>query len=66
MYEKNKSALNKNETWKSLLDLEEKLRRQGQVIFSLNEFVKTKEQQTNYEAVKNECLQTMRSIILHV
>ena len=64
-YEKNKSTLNKNATWKSLLDLEDKLRRIGQVIFSLTEFVKAKEQQTNYDVVKKECLQSMKSIIPH-
>ena len=66
MYEKNKATLNNNETWKSLLDLEENLRRQGQLIFSLNEFVKTKEQRTNYEAIKKECLDTMKSITVPI
>lgn len=58
-YEKNKLSLDKNETWKSLLNLEEKMRRQGQVIFSLQEGIKRKEQQTNYDKMKKECLDIM-------
>ena len=63
-YKQSKKSLDDSETWKSLLELEEKLRRQGQVTFTLQEFVKTKERQTNYETVKSTCLQIINGILV--
>ncbi len=63
-YEKNQSILKKSDVWKSLLDLEEKLRRQGQVVFSLQQTVKEKERKTNYEASKRKCLELAHELLL--
>lgn len=63
-YEKNQSILNKSATWKSLQDQEEKLRRQGQVVFSLQESVKDKERKTNYESSKSRCLALANKLII--
>lgn len=61
-YEKNKALLDNSATWKSLLESEEKIRRQGQVIFSMQENVKLKERQTNYEALKKDCIEMMNIV----
>ena len=61
-YRKYKQELDGSETWQSLLQLEEKIRRQGQVVLSLQQFVRTKEQQTNYDGDKNECLRIMNDL----
>ena len=61
-YENNKALLDNSATWKSLLESEEKIRRQGQVIFSMQENVKLKERQTNYEALKKDCIEMMNII----
>lgn len=63
-YEINKANLEKSDTWKSLLDLEDKIRRQGQVIFTLQENVKAKEHQTDYESMKKECLNMVNTLVL--
>jgi hypothetical protein len=62
--EEKKNALENSDTWKSLLELEEKLRRQGQVVFTLQKFVQAKEQQTNYETMKSACLKTMNELLI--
>lgn len=61
-YENNKALLDNSATWKSLLESEEKIRRQGQVIFSMQENVKLKERQTNYEALKKDCIEMMNIV----
>ena len=61
-YENNKALLDNSATWKSLLESEEKIRRQGQVIFSMQENVKLKERQTNYEALKKDCIEMMNMV----
>ena len=61
-YENNKALLDNSATWKSLLESEEKIRRQGQVIFSMQENVKLKERQTNYEAIKKDCIEMMNIV----
>ncbi len=63
-YEINKANLEKSDTWKSLLDLEDKIRRQGQVIFTLQENVRAKEHQTDYESMKKECLNMVNTLVL--
>lgn len=63
-YRKNKQELDNSETWQSLQQLEEKIRRQGQLVFSLHKFVKAKEKQTNYEGNKNACLRIMNELLV--
>ena len=63
-YEKNQNILNKSATWKSLQDQEEKLRRQGQVVFALQESVNDKQRKTNYESSKSRCLAFANKLIL--
>ncbi len=58
-YKKNKQQLDRSDTWQSLLQLEEKIRRQGQ----MKMFFKAKEQQTNYEGDKYACLGIMNEIL---
>lgn len=55
--ETNKRSLERaGETWRKLNALEEKLRNQGQNIFSLQEFIAIKGRQTNFESIKKKCL----------
>lgn len=63
-YERNKKMLKKSTTWNSLLELEDKLRRQAQVVFSLEEQVKAVERKTNYESSKDRCLVLTDEILL--
>jgi len=55
-YEQKKSALQENETAKGMEALENKLRHYEQNIFHLREFIETKEHETNYVALKDECM----------
>ena len=55
-YEKDRSFLKQNEIWQSLQRVEEKLCRQGQVVHSLKDFVKTKKVHTDYESIKVDCI----------
>ena len=63
-YERNQSTLKKSNVWQSFLDLEEKLCRQGQVVFSLQQTVKEKERKTNYESSKKRCLEMTNKLLL--
>lgn len=54
-YERQKSMLAENDTAKQMEALESKLRHYEQNIFHLREFIETKEHETNYLAVKDDC-----------
>lgn len=54
-YEQKKAALAENDTAKQMETLEGKLRHYEQNIFHLREFIETKEHETNYLPVKDEC-----------
>ena len=47
--------LKRSDTWRSLLDMEEKLRRQGQAVFLLSDSVRTEGRETDFQSVKHRC-----------
>ena len=55
-YKVYKEKLSQSETWASLLELEEKLRRQGQAVFSLSDSIRINERDTNFNGVKHSCM----------
>ena len=58
--ESNKKMLDNSHTWKEILYLEKKIQSQEQNIFNMKEFIHKK--QTDYTAVKDECLQMVDSL----
>lgn len=54
-YEQKKSSLAENDTARAMEALENKLRHYEQSIFHLREFIETKEHETNYLALKDDC-----------
>ena len=55
-FERNEKKLKQSECWKSLTDCEEKISRQGNVVFSLQESVNDKAARTDYKGTKERCL----------
>lgn len=62
--EQNKLALQKNTVWKSLKGLEEKVRRQGQIVYSLKVALETKERKSNYNIMKKDCLDLLNDLLV--
>lgn len=54
-YERKKSALAENEHATAMSNLEAKMRHYEQNIYGLREYIATKEHETHYQAVKDEC-----------
>lgn len=55
-YEVYTEKLKRSDTWVSLLDLEEKLRRQGQTVFLLSDTVRAEGRETDFQSVKYKCI----------
>merc|ERR1711988_7791 len=55
-YEGMKKELQASETWKKLHALEMKLRTYAQNIFALQEYVETKGRETDFESIKENCM----------
>jgi len=54
-YEQKKNALVENDTAKGLEALEQKLRHYEQNIFHLREYIQTKEHETDFQKIKDDC-----------
>merc|ERR1711988_329729 len=54
-YEQKKNALVENDTAKSMEALEQKLRHYEQNIFHLREYIQTKEHETDFQKMKEDC-----------
>ena len=62
-YEKANSLLEHNTVWKSLEMCEDKIARQSQVVYNLQDFVSTNRKKTEYESIKNNCLDIAEDLI---
>ncbi len=55
-YYEMKSELDGSKTWQSLVQYEEKIRRQGQVIFALKDFIQKNGKEAEYDSIRAECI----------
>jgi intraflagellar transport protein 74 len=55
-YEEIKKELGDNETFKQMEAMEGRLRKYAQTIFTLSEYVETKGRETDYESIKENCM----------
>ena len=60
--EKNEKELKQSDCWKSLIDCEEKISRQGEGVFSLQESVNDKVRRTDYNGTKETCLKIVLAL----
>ncbi len=63
-YHEMKSELDDSKTWQSLVQYEEKIRRQGQVIYALKEFIQKKGKEAEYKTIRTECIKIMNDFAL--
>ena len=61
-FERNETELRDNDCWKSLTACEEKISRQGDIVFSLQESVNDKVRRTNYKRTKESCLDILLNL----